>query len=77
MRPYMVRKRIRGDQSMSLREELYGETFRGIQILHNGEQIYDNEIEVMLLLMEGNDYMKEYVADENGRIVRINYEQIT
>lgn len=62
---------------IELREEIYEGLSCGMQIAHNGEQVEAKELEAVLILMEDSDYMREYVADQNGRIIKINYEQIT
>lgn len=60
-----------------LREELYEGIHRGVMIAHNGELVAEDQLESILILMEENDYMREYTADKNGKIVKVNYERIT
>ena len=71
------KERSRAKRFMELREELYEGMHRGVQIVHNGEPIEAEEFEAVLILMEESDYMREYVADRSGRIIQVNYEQIT
>lgn len=69
--------RLKINRYMELREELYEGVNLGMQIAHNGEPVEAKELEAVLILMEESDYMREYVADKDGRIIQINYEQIT
>lgn len=71
------KERLGAKRRIELREELYEGLHRGVQIAHNGELVEVEELEAVLVLMEESDYMREYVADRNGRIIQVNYEQIT
>lgn len=71
------KERLGAKRFIELREELYEGLHRGVQIAYNGELVEAEELEAVLVLMEESDYMREYVADRNGRIIQVNYEQIT
>lgn len=64
------------DAKTELRNELYEGLNKGVGLLHNGEEIEEYEIDAVLLLMEESDYMREYVSDQRGKIIQVNYEQI-
>lgn len=59
-----------------LRSEIYEGFRKGVELLYNGESIEEAEMDVVILLMEDSDYMREYVSNEDGKIIQVNYEQI-
>lgn len=72
---------IRGDlgelgSNTYLREELSEGFRKGVELLYNGEAIDEVEMDAIVLLMEDSDYMREYVSNEEGKIIQVNYEQI-
>lgn len=48
----------------------------GIPIIVNGEAYSGSPERNILTIREGVTYMEDYIADTEGRIVQINFEQI-
>ena len=64
------------NKSLLLREELREGLCLGVTLTYNGDEIKEQELDTVVILMEECDYMREYVADHEGNIIQINYEQL-
>ena len=59
-----------------MKEELCEGLNLGLQITYHGDIVEFEEINDVLILMEECDYMREFVADDQGKIIQINYDPI-
>lgn len=58
-----------------VREEMQNALHRGIRVSIGGKY-YVKEDENLSVIAENGCYMADYISDENGKIVQINFEQI-
>lgn len=58
-----------------VRHEIQSALHRGIRVSIGGKY-YVKEDENLSIVAENGSYMTDYISDESGKIVQINFEQI-
>lgn len=58
---------------IKLKDELDGYMQDGTQLLLNGKKSDAGEIASECVFNEGSDYMRDYITDESGQLVELNF----
>ena len=64
------------DIKYSLKEELYGAISLGIGIMIDGKTYSKENLEEGSVLLEDGHYMRDFTANDGGKIIMIHYDRI-
>ena len=68
--------RNRNDIQYSIKEELYGAISLGIGIMIDGKLYSKENLEEGSVLLEDGQYMRDFTANDCGKIIMIQYDRI-
>lgn len=61
---------------MTLRDELAGFTGRGAELYLDGLRADAGKIAAACVFQEEANYMRDYVRDDTGRLVKVNFDSV-
>ena len=64
------------DDKYSIKEELYGVISLGIEIMIDGKVYSKENLEEGSVLLETGEYMRDFIANDSGKIILIHYDHI-
>lgn len=65
-----------GDKELGKLEEIKAAKSRGIPVSVDGILYEAYQPEELALVLEEAEYMKDYIGDDNGKIIQISYDKI-